>query len=144
MNQYDASHLRSLLAAANLAAGFGEHELKRARERVAVKNTELKQDAAAARTASDTNFFYGMDEKEWGLQVREARRLLDAFDRAEYQRRLAERTPEQVARDEKPYYVYTRLYKDNGDCEKRVHYFKTAAAQSRFIATTHRAVTNFN
>lgn len=46
--------------------------------------------------------------------------------------------------DPKPFYVYTRYYKANGDCEKRVHHFATRKAQRAFIRNTHRAVTAFN
>ena len=49
----------------------------------------------------------------------------------------------QPARDPKPFKVYTRLYKPNGDCEKRIHAFATAKAQEAFMARTKRAVTFF-
>lgn len=47
------------------------------------------------------------------------------------------------ASDPKPYKVYTRLYKTNGDCEKRIHSFATKKAQSAFMDRTHRAITHF-
>lgn len=43
-----------------------------------------------------------------------------------------------------PFYVYTRLYKANGDCEKRVHHFPTRKAQQAFMRRTHRAITAYN
>lgn len=45
---------------------------------------------------------------------------------------------------DRPYVVYTRLYDDNGHCEKRIHRFATAKAQAAFIGRTHRAVTYWN
>ncbi|HEU5119255.1 MAG TPA: hypothetical protein VFT74_21875 [Isosphaeraceae bacterium] len=45
--------------------------------------------------------------------------------------------------DPKPYKVYTRLYKANGDCEKRIHSFATKKAQWSFMDRTPRAITYY-
>lgn len=44
----------------------------------------------------------------------------------------------------KPYVAYTRLYKPNGDCEKRIHRFATRKALDSFMDRTVRAVTFHN
>lgn len=46
--------------------------------------------------------------------------------------------------ERKPYVVYTRLYKKNGDCDKRIHRFATRKAQQSFMWRTVRAVTFYN
>lgn len=46
--------------------------------------------------------------------------------------------------EEKPFYAYTRLYKANGDCEKRIHRFATRKALDSFMARTPRVVTAHN
>lgn len=42
------------------------------------------------------------------------------------------------------YYVYTRFYKANGDCEKLRHVFPTRGLQAAFMARTKRCITAFN
>lgn len=49
-----------------------------------------------------------------------------------------------ITADPKPYVVYTRLYKDNGDCDKRIHRFASRKAQDAFMSRTERAVTFYN
>ena len=46
--------------------------------------------------------------------------------------------------DPKPFYVLTRKYRANGDCEKRTHTFATRNQQVAFIRRTTRAVTAHN
>jgi hypothetical protein len=48
--------------------------------------------------------------------------------------------------DPKPYKVYTRKYKANGDCIKGIREFKTRAAQGRYIlnAPDDVAITFYN
>lgn len=43
--------------------------------------------------------------------------------------------------DPKPFKVYTRDYKNNGDCDKRVFEFATRKQQASFIGRTNRCVT---
>lgn len=46
--------------------------------------------------------------------------------------------------DPKPFKVYTRDYKANGDCDKRIFEFPSRAKQASFVARTHRCVTFTN
>lgn len=50
----------------------------------------------------------------------------------------------QPAPDPKPFKVYTRLYKESGDCEKRIHEFPSEKARSAFLRRTNRVVTFVN
>lgn len=49
--------------------------------------------------------------------------------------------PRRTPPDPKPFKVYTRYYKANGDCEKRIHSFATDKARASFIRRTKRVVT---